>query len=121
MSALCCGLAHSPRFRGIVVVAKSDITRCLSQLIALGYRDLRPQRIAAPQLARVDPHVLLELTKRLLEGAYDRVVVGAVGDEQLGHVYPPAFLIGILPKDFAVGTTGAEEHYGARRFARRRS
>jgi hypothetical protein len=54
--------------------------------------NLWPQRIPAPQLARIDPHVLLELTERLLERAHDRVVVGAVRDEQLGHAYPSGVL-----------------------------
>jgi len=83
--------------------------------------DLRPQRIAAPQLARIDPHVLLELSERLLESAYDRVVVHAVGDEQLGHVYASGVLDRHPTEGLRRRGDRRGECFGEPRLARRRS
>jgi len=42
-------------------------------------------RIAAAQLARIDPHILAVIGEHCAEVAHERVVLRAVGDEERGH------------------------------------
>ncbi|HEY6177339.1 MAG TPA: hypothetical protein VIX73_22940 [Kofleriaceae bacterium] len=48
--------------------------------------DLRRQQITAAHLARVDPDVQAVITERSLQVARDRVVIGAVRQEDVTHV-----------------------------------
>ena len=57
-----------------------------------GFLDFRPQRIAAAQLARIDPPLLSVIGERRAEIAHERVVLRAVGDEEFGHGWPPSAL-----------------------------
>jgi hypothetical protein len=51
-----------------------------------GFLDCRPQWIATAQLARIDPTILTVVGERCTEIAHERVVLGAVGDKEFGHV-----------------------------------
>lgn len=57
-----------------------------------GALDLGRQEIAAADLARVDPDVQAMIAERTLQGARDRVVVGAVRQEDVTHAVLPGRL-----------------------------
>jgi hypothetical protein len=47
--------------------------------------NLRPKRIAAPQLPRINPHILAQIAERLLKVTHEAIVLRAVGDAELAH------------------------------------
>lgn len=50
-----------------------------------GLLNFRPKRIPAAQLARIDPHVLIEVAEGLLQVTHEAVVARAVRKKEAGH------------------------------------
>lgn len=79
--------------------------------------DVRPPRIAAAQLARVDPHVLAEVAQCLPQRAHDCIVVGAVRDEESTRQARGAARVRAQPPRRARGPRRATRRCAARRRA----
>jgi hypothetical protein len=91
--------------------AGADHHRILRRALDGGL-DLRPERIATAQLARVDPRVLIVVREGLAELAHEGVVLRAVRNEDLAHAWPEMPEIRLCACDAMLRERESQSRYG---------